>query len=156
MNTNHHQTRRRNSNSFSETKVIRKLVWQCVILIASAGCSSTDVVSAKAPSSSYELADPDKTFRHHGLTIIGYNYTDYGFYSYQVDGRGGGNLEPSTPIAGGSKSSCCFSLYTPMSNSRKVKVKWSRGIPQGLWCELEVPLKGPLPAKPEYLEVHFY
>lgn len=90
------------------------------------------------------------------MTIFGYNYTDFGFASYQVDGRGGGNLVPSTPIAGGSKSTCCYDFYTPLPADEMVKVKWSRGIPRGVWCEMEVPLKGPLPAKPEYLEVHFY
>lgn len=95
-------------------------------------------------------------FRSHGLTIYGYNYTDYGIYSFQVNGRGGGNLLPSSPYSTGGSSVCCFSLYTPMRANKTVKVKWSRGKPEDIWCELEVPLRGPLPDKPEYLEVHFY
>lgn len=134
---------------------MKKLV--CTGLAAMlSGCASSILADANRASSNPSSMTMQTTSKTYGLTIIGYNYTDYGFYSYEVGRRGGRNLVPSTPTTGGSKNTCCFSLFTPMSESRKVKVKWSRGIRKGIWCEMEVPLKGHLPAKPEYIEVHFY
>jgi hypothetical protein len=134
---------------------MKKLICVSIAVFILMACSHSPEKGALSVLERNSYATQGK-LRTHGLTIIGYNYTDYGFYSYQVDYRGGGNLEPSTLTAGGSKSTCCFSLYTPMSDFRKVKVKWSRGLSEDIWCEMNVPLKGPLPAKPEYLEVHFY
>lgn len=93
-------------------------------------------------------------FRAYNLTIYGYNYTDSYIGSFEVDGAGGGNLEVSIPEAGGGKSTCCTSLYTPLPPNNTVHVKWTHD--GEIWCETKVPFSGPVPAKPEYMEVHFY
>ncbi|PAS94129.1 MAG: hypothetical protein CGU28_14280 [Candidatus Dactylopiibacterium carminicum] len=66
----------------------------------------------------------------------------------------GGNISVSTPTAGGSKSTCCASLYTPLPPDNSVHIKWTRD--SKTWCEAKVPFSGPVPANPEYMEVHFY
>jgi hypothetical protein len=92
--------------------------------------------------------------RSYNLTIAGYNYTDTGISSFEVNGQGGGNLEVSVPTAGGGKSACCVSVRAPLKAAQPVTIKWSRDVET--WCEQTVLLQPPLPAKPEYFEVHFY
>ena len=91
----------------------------------------------------------------HGLTISGYNYTDLYIDSFEVGGNGGGNLSVSTLTTGGSKSACCASVY-PALAPYEVKVKWKGREGKNRWCEMKVILNGPIPATPEYFEVHFY
>ncbi|MBT9567515.1 MAG: DUF3304 domain-containing protein [Thiobacillus sp.] len=108
------------------------------------GCNSQ---SGSAPAA-------DGEFRQYTLTLHGYNYTDLEISSYEVNGQGGGNVEVSREHAGGSGSVCCVSVFAPMTQPRPVTIKWN---PTGdKWCEQTVSLKPPLPAKPEYFEVHFY
>jgi len=92
--------------------------------------------------------------REYNLTLHGYNYTDLGIGSYEVNGQGGGNVEVSREHAGGSGEVCCVTVYAPMTEPQPIAIKWN---PTGdKWCEQTVTLKPPLPAKPEYFEVHFY
>lgn len=109
------------------------------------GCNSQ---SGSAPAATAS------EFQDHTLTLHGYNYTDLGIGSYEVNGQGGGNVEVSDASGGGSKSACCVSVYTPMIEPQPITIKWN---PTGdKWCEQTVMLTSPLPAKPEYFEVHFY
>ena len=113
-------------------------------------CSEGTEVQPTAPRTS--AAQP-KTYN---LTVYGYNYTDEGIYSFEVNGQGGGNLYLSTPTSAGGSGVCCISLSTPVTLPKKFKVRWTRGLPRGFWCEQEVMLRGPVPPDPEYFEVHFY
>jgi Protein of unknown function (DUF3304) len=137
--------------------------WACCILrrvislafvVAFGGCNSQHVGAATPSSSTTSSAIDESKAEAHSLTIYGYNYTDTEIGSFEVNGQGGGNLEVSIPTAGGGKSTCCITLFTPMLTQRSVRVKWTRD--GDTWCEQDVVLKPPLPAKPEYLEVHFY
>lgn len=118
---------------------------------AVAGCD-------RPPSEGYGVLSnarqADESFRSHNLTIYGYNYSDSGLSSFEVNGQGGGNLEVSTPSAGGAKHICCTSVYAPLSAPKGVTIKWSRDTE--IWCEQTVMLNPPLPANPKYFEVHFY
>ena len=93
-------------------------------------------------------------FHEFGLTIYGYNYTDTAIGSFEVNGRGGGNLAASTATSAGGSSVCCVALFTPLPKTHTMTVKWNRIA--DIWCEQEVPFTGPVPANAEYLEVHFY
>lgn len=100
----------------------------------------------------------------HNLTIYGYNYTDLPISSFSADGNGGGNLHVSTPTSSGGSSVCCYTFYGDAPSDQyyqpyPVKVRWLTSIERredAYWCEQDVPLKGPIPANPNYLEVHFY
>lgn len=116
---------------------------------------------AQAPSASTAAAVPaaqdianQAEFKQLNLTVYGYNYTDTGLGLFQVNGRGGGNLEVSTPTSGGGGSACCVSIFLPFRKDQTVRVKWNRDA--DLWCEQEVPLRGPVPPDAAYFEVHFY
>jgi hypothetical protein len=115
---------------------------------ATDGSEKIIVLSKDKPRTAEE--PQSKTYN---LTLYGYNYTDFSIGSYEVNGQGGGNLFVSSPTAGGGSSVCCFKLYTPVQDDKKLKIRW---LGNKRWCELDVPLKSPIPAKPEYLEVHFY
>ncbi|HEY9098694.1 MAG TPA: DUF3304 domain-containing protein [Thiobacillus sp.] len=92
--------------------------------------------------------------REYNLTLHGYNYTDLGIGSFEVNGQGGGNVVVSHDHVGGSGSVCCVTVYAPMTEPQPITIKWN---PTGdKWCEQTVALKPPLPTKPEYFEVHFY
>jgi hypothetical protein len=139
--------------------MLRLILAVLALVATTAGCQPLKAAQqsqSPTPSASADPNAPDGPFKQHGLTIYGYNYTDFGIYSFEVNRNGGGNLYPSTATSAGGSSVCCFSLYTPLPTSKVVKIKWSRGLPKGLWCEMDVPLRGPLPARPKYLEVHFY
>ncbi|KAF7598136.1 MAG: hypothetical protein CGU29_14665 [Candidatus Dactylopiibacterium carminicum] len=107
--------------------------------------------TATAAGPKHEKVEP---FRAYNLTLYGYNYTETEIGSFEVNGAGGGNISVSTPTAGGSKSTCCASLYTPLPPDNSVHIKWTRD--SKTWCEAKVPFSGPVPANPEYMEVHFY
>lgn len=88
------------------------------------------------------------------LEINGFNYTDLYIDSFEVNGQGGGNLYVSSPTAGGGGSVCCVSWSPDTPRPVPLTVRWTRG--QDRWCEQEVAISGPVPAKPEHLGVHFF
>ena len=96
----------------------------------------------------------DTTPKAHNLTIYGYNYTDTGIGSFEVNGQGGGNLPTSSPTAGGGSSVCCITVSTPTVKPRTVKIKWTRDLET--WCEQDIVLAPSKLARPKFLEVHFY
>lgn len=127
---------------------------EIVLAVAATGCdpqSSSQAASAPA-NAAMQLAETEG--QAHSLTIYGYNYTDTEIGSFEVNGQGGGNIQISIPTAGGGSGVCCFTVYTPFHQPKAIKIKWTRDL--DTWCEQEVTLKPPLPAKPEYLEIHFY
>ena len=138
------------------------LVWSAtrqVIRIALLAATTLSISGCDRPSSERHSVlskerHSNESFRSHNLTIYGYNYSDSGLSSFEVNGQGGGNLEVSTPSAGGAKHICCTSIYAPLSAPKSVTIKWSRDTE--VWCEQTVMLNPPLPANPKYFEVHFY
>jgi hypothetical protein len=88
------------------------------------------------------------------LEINGFNYTDRYIDSFEVNGQGGGNLQVSTPTAGGGKSVCCVSFSPGTELPVKLNIKWTRDRKR--WCEKEALLTGPVPANPRHLGVHFF
>jgi hypothetical protein len=125
-----------------------------VFVALTSGCDPQRTATAAPVPASAMVADVDVKVQAHNLTIYGYNYTDTEIGSFEVNGQGGGNVSVSTPTAPGGAGVCCVAIYAPFLQAKTVKVKWSRD--GDTWCEQEVALKPPLPAKPEYLEVHFY
>jgi hypothetical protein len=125
-----------------------------VLAVAQTGCTPQSNATAATTAASAPLSETDEKVQAHSLTIYGYNYTDTEIGSFEVNGQGGGNVQISTPTAGGGSSVCCVTVYTPFSQPKQVKIMWSRD--GDTWCEQEALLKPPLPSKPEYLEVHFY
>lgn len=105
------------------------------------------------------------------LGITAYNYTNQSIDIFSVDGQGGGNVHLSGPNGGGGGTVCCVS-YIKASQNPKVTVRWqtdactyshksSPGVTpiSGLhrfFKEQEISIGGEIPAKPNYLEVHFY
>jgi hypothetical protein len=130
----------------------RVLAFATVLCVA--GCGPQHAASAAPPSPSAATLLEEAGVQAHSLTIYGYNYTDTEIGSFEVNGQGGGNIQLSIPTAGGGSSVCCLTLYTPYTQVREIKIKWSRD--GDTWCEQSVLLKPPMPAKPEYFEVHFY
>ena len=134
---------------------VRRLV--CVVIVTLAGgCNSQPTPAAKTEqaAASTPASASDQTPKAYNLTIYGYNYTNTGIGSFEVNGQGGGNLEVSVPDAGGGKSVCCVTVFTPSTNSKTVRVKWTRDL--DTWCEQEVVLAPFAISKPKYFEVHFY
>ena len=121
--------------------------------VVSAGCNAQAPAQA-ASASAPRTAEASQHFHSYNLTLYGYNYSDTGISSFEVNGHGGANLNVSTPTAGGGGSVCCVRVSSPMIEPQTVAIKWSRDAET--WCEQSVQLKPPLPAKPEYFEVHFY
>jgi hypothetical protein len=130
-------------------RVLAFATFLCVV-----GCGPQHAASAAPASQSATTLPEQVSVQAHSLTIYGYNYTDTEIGSFEVNGQGGGNVEVSIPTAGGGKSVCCITLFTPMRDPRPIKIKWSRD--GDTWCEQDVVLRPPVPAKPEYFEVHFY
>jgi hypothetical protein len=79
-----------------------------------------------------------------GLTITGYNYTDTYIDSFRVNGAGGGNVEVSTPTAGGGKGTCCAPVRADMPLPAPVEITWSRDTEPTVWCRQTVLLEGPI------------
>lgn len=124
------------------------------MLLGLALASACNSQTTSGPADNEQASPADSKFREYNLTLHGYNYTDFEIGSYQVNGQGGGSVVVSHAHAGGSGSVCCVSVYAPMHEPQPVTIKWN---PTGdKWCEQTVTLKPPLPAKPEYFEVHFY
>lgn len=143
------------------------------LALATAGCGGANSVPTPAapPAQLVGVAAPDGAlpappgtaaqdvsqtdeFRSFSLTIYGYNYTDTEIGSFEVNGRGGGNLAVSSPTSAGGSGVCCAALYTPLPQSKAIRIKWTRDGDR--WCEQDVPFGGPVPANARYLEVHFY
>ena len=118
-----------------------------------AGCEPQQATGKPPPAESPVSADPAPE-RTYSLTIAGYNYTDTGISSFEVNGQGGGNVNVSSPTSGGGGGVCCIAVHGPLGAPQPVTIKWSRDVET--WCEQTVLLQPPLPAKPEYFEVHFY
>ena len=149
---------------------LRKLLFICVFstLNSLAACqpvgtqntnATVPPVKAEDTVKKYKAVSGDVTgtLRRYSLTLYAYNYTDTSLGSYEADGRGGGNVFLSDGTNGGGSSACCYSLTTPLSDKKTVKIRWLRFRGRtGYWCEKDVPLKGPIPIDAEYLEVHFY
>ena len=117
---------------------------------APAAADQTSSPAAAVPVERDEQGRP----KRYSLTPYGYNYTDLYIDSFEVDGAGGGNLEVSTPTAGGGKHACCVPVFSGLPLGTTFRVKWTRN--RSRWCEQDVPLKNPIPTEPRYLEVHFY
>lgn len=128
---------------------------------------------AVAPSEkSAESSQPENLVpKTHSLAIVGYNYTDRYMDSVFVNGQGAGNLDISTPTAGGGSSMCCVSWRDGSKLPKKIKVQWvaaycmqilhgsegeTQTMRQPMWKSADVDLYGPVPAIPQNLEVHFY
>jgi hypothetical protein len=106
------------------------------------------------------------------LTIYGYNYTNHYIDQFSVNGAGGGNLDVSTPDAGGGKSACCMVWRDGTPLPRTVHIEWAFNACEYTSApniygerfdtvhnyvkEQAVQLKGPVPKNPGYFEVHFY
>ena len=135
------------------TQMIRLTVmW--LLIAASSGCNSQSTAAAKTEPATVAAPALDVTPKAHNLTIYGYNYTNTGIGSFEVNGQGGGNLQPSTLTAGGGKSVCCVTVFIPLSKPKIVMIKWTRDLKT--WCEQEVLLSPTSIARPKYFEVHFY
>ena len=138
------------------TKALRRRRLACGVgllalcLLGILGCS-------RAPKPAAVPAPPatstDK-YREVNVTVYGYNYTDTEIGYFSAAFGPGGNVEVSTPTAGGGGSACCGSVATPLNTYSVVPVMWTRD--SDIYCRQDVPLRGPVPANPEYLEVHFY
>lgn len=105
------------------------------------------------------------------LTLVGYNYTNRSIGIFSVNGAGGGNLRVSTPTSGGGGSACCVT-YVVGINPLRVFVRWQsdactynneiysngeRGYEiYRYFKEAEIDVNPSIPARPAYLEVHFY
>jgi len=90
-----------------------------------------------------------------GLTIVGYNYTDTYIGSFTVNGAGGGNIEVSSKTSGGGGGVCCAAIPAGAALPITIDIAWKRDgrVP---WCRQSAVLDGPVPADPQYLEVHFF
>ena len=88
------------------------------------------------------------------LTINGFNYTDLYIDSFEVHGVGGGNIRVSSPGSGGGGNTCCLTWITGGSFPKELKIEWTRDGKR--WCRGKAVLKGPEPARPEYLGIHFF
>jgi hypothetical protein len=88
------------------------------------------------------------------LEINGFNYTDLYIDSFEVNGQGGGNLYVSSPTSGGGGSVCCVSWSPGSSQPVRLTVKWTHDGKR--WCEQEVAITGPVPARPQNLGIHFF
>ncbi len=126
-------------------------IW--LLVAASSGCNSQSSTVAK-PAAAASAPRVVQVAKPHNVTIYGYNYTNTGIGSFEVNGQGGGNLEVSIPDAGGGKSVCCVTVFTPLRKPRPVTIKWTRD--GDTWCEQEVALAPLDTPNPKYFEVHFY
>jgi hypothetical protein len=72
------------------------------LALSAISCSRSPGTPAAA-SSSAESGE----YRRFSVTVVGYNYTDTGIGYFGAAFGPGGNVEVSTPTAGGGKSACC-------------------------------------------------
>jgi hypothetical protein len=135
------------------TQMIRLTVmW--VLIAASSGCNSQSPREVRTERAVASAPAVDTTPKAHNLTIYGYNYTNTEIGSFEVNGQGGGNVQISTPSAGGGSSVCCVTVFTPVMRPKTVTIKWTRDL--DTWCEQEVVLAPFAISTPKYFEVHFY
>ncbi|WP_158900847.1 DUF3304 domain-containing protein [Burkholderia sp. L27(2015)] len=101
------------------------------------------------------------------LGITGYNYTDRGVADFTVNGAGGGDIVLSKPTSGGGGLSCCVVLGKNTKTPFWINVEYQMDAletysprkeiaPAGPYIKTRVKVDGPIPADPEYLEIHFY
>ena len=84
---------------------VRRLV--CLVMVTLAGgCNLQPTPAAKTEQAAASASAYDQTPRAHNLTIYGYNYTNTGIGSFEVNGQGGGTwklvfltLEAANPPA---------------------------------------------------------
>jgi hypothetical protein len=128
-----------------------RVVALLALAFAASGCRpQTSDQAGETPSNPARFDE----MKSYNLTIHSYNYTDSEISHFEVNGQGGGNVEVSEQTAGGGKSTCCVTVFTPFVQPQSVTIKWNRV--GDIWCEQDVLLVPPLPAKPEYFEAHFY
>ena len=147
--------------------------WSVALAFAMLGCEQRSPSSNDQDAAPLSQAKEVKTQSNtvHSLTIYGYNYTNRYIDQFEVDGQGGGNLDPSTFSAGGGKGACCMGWRDGTHLPQTVHVRWvaggcvrtvtnssgeSREVVRHLFKETDVVLSGPVPADPGYFEVHFY
>lgn len=145
-----------------------RLLMSLALLWLLLGCQPA-AQSATPAASSSTPATQSSTL--HTLTIYGYNYTNRYIDQFYVSGEGGGNMDVSTPSAGGSKRTCCMGWRDGTKLPLTLTVRWvaggcmrtvtnsvgeSRDVPRHIFKEESATLRGPLPAEPGYLEVHIY
>ena len=146
------------AHAWAAAALVRALA--ATFLVAVSACSDATSASGSAPAKANALANANSQdisqvdeFRSFSLTIYGYNYTDTEIGSFEVNGRGGGNLAVSTLTSAGGSSVCCTALFTPLPQRKVIRIKWTRD--GNRWCEQDVPFSGPVPVNARYLEVHF-
>jgi hypothetical protein len=88
------------------------------------------------------------------LEINGFNYTDLYIDGFEVNGEGGGNLNVSSPTSGGGTGVCCTRWWPDTTLPMRLIIRWTRDRKR--WCEKEVLLNGPVPARPRHFAVHFF
>ena len=130
------------------------LVVPLSLAMMTTACQPQTRSAAKSSSASAPVADAYVTPRDYSLTIFGFNYTDTEIGSFEVNGRGGGNIEVSQPTSGGGGWVCCAKVFGALYKTDPIVIKWSRD--GNTWCEAKVMIEPKLPTKPEFLEVHFY
>jgi hypothetical protein len=102
------------------------------------------------------------------LELVGYDYTDRAILDFSVDGASGGNVFLSTKTAGGGKYACCVRLDRSTKTPFWIDVEYTRealvSYPSDQVVQpadqapikAYVEVKGVMPEKPAYLEIHFY
>jgi hypothetical protein len=102
------------------------------------------------------------------LELVGYDYTDRAILDFSVNGASGGNVFLSTKTSGGGKYACCVRLDRSTKTPFWVDVEYTRealvAYPSDQVArpadkapiKAHVEVKGPMPERPEYLEIHFY
>jgi hypothetical protein len=116
-----------------------------------AGCTSKSKTEAVPSPPSAPAAEAPAPLL---LEIDGFNYSDLYIDSFEVNGHGGGNLFVSSPDSGGGGGTCCVAWSPGSTLPIPLKITWTRDGKRR--CEQDVELKGPFPASPRHLGVHFF
>nr|WP_241023839.1 DUF3304 domain-containing protein [Burkholderia sp. Ac-20365] len=100
--------------------------------------------------------------------MVGYDYTDRALLDFSVNGISGGNVFLSTKTSGGGKYACCILLDRSAHFPLDIEVGYMRealvASPSDRILEpadtrrliARVQLRGPIPERPAFLEVHFF